>query len=151
MKWIYIRLLKIGRKFQGIAKDKEVALTVDFKGPIEQYPFDADRMEQVLTNLIDNAIRHTNAGGHVTLVIDTKNNGLILKYKIRVQAFQKKIFHFYLIVSIKLIKQEHVGKRVEQDSGLRLRKILFKAMMVKFLYQVLLEKELHSLYIYRIV
>lgn len=36
-------------------------------------------MEQVLTNLIDNAIRHTNAGGHVTLVIDTKNNGLIFE------------------------------------------------------------------------
>ena len=70
---------KIGRKFQGIAKDKEVALTVDFKDPIEQYPFDADRMEQVLTNLIDNAIRHTNAGGQVTLVIDTKNNGLIFE------------------------------------------------------------------------
>ncbi|EFI65982.1 MULTISPECIES: sensor histidine kinase ResE [Bacillus] len=70
---------KIGRKFQGIAKDKEVALTVDFKDSIEQYPFDADRMEQVLTNLIDNAIRHTNAGGHVTLVIDTKNNGLIFE------------------------------------------------------------------------
>ena len=75
---------KIGRKFQGIAKDKEVELTVDFRNQIEEYAFDADRMEQVLTNLIDNAIRHTNAGGHVTLVIDTKNNGLILKYKIRV-------------------------------------------------------------------
>ena len=142
---------KIGRKFQGIAKDKEVALTVDFKGPIEQYPFDADRMEQVLTNLIDNAIRHTNAGGHVTLVIDTKNNGLIFEVQDSGAGIPEEDIPFYLIVSIKLIKQEHVGKRVEQDSGLRLRKILFKAMMVKFLYQVLLEKELHSLYIYRIV
>lgn len=52
---------KIGRKFQGIAKDKEVELTVDFRNQIEEYAFDADRMEQVLTNLIDNAIRHTNA------------------------------------------------------------------------------------------
>ena len=141
---------KIGRKFQGIAKDKEVELTVDFRNQIEEYAFDADRMEQVLTNLIDNAIRHTNAGGHVTLVIDTKIMASFLKYKIRVGIPEEDI-PFYLIVSIKLIKQEHVGKRVEQDSGLQLRKILFKAMTVKFLYQVLLEKELHSLYIYRIV
>lgn len=54
-------------------------LTVDFRNPIEQHSFDPDRMEQVLTNLIDNAIRHTNAGGHVELIIDTKNNGLMFE------------------------------------------------------------------------
>lgn len=70
---------KIGRKFQGIAKEKNVRLTVDFRNPIEQHSFDPDRMEQVLTNLIDNAIRHTNAGGHVELIIDTKNNGLMFE------------------------------------------------------------------------
>lgn len=70
---------KIGRKFQGIAKEKGVQLTVDFREPIEKHTFDPDRMEQVLTNLIDNAIRHTNAGGHVTLVIDTKNNGIVFE------------------------------------------------------------------------
>ena len=32
---------KIGRKFQGIAKDKEVELTVDFRNQIEEYAFDA--------------------------------------------------------------------------------------------------------------
>ncbi|MDM5187768.1 ATP-binding protein [Bacillus sp. DX4.1] len=70
---------KIGRKFQGIAKEKGVQLAVDFRTPIEQHPFDPDRMEQVLTNLIDNAIRHTNAGGNVALVIDKKNNGLVFE------------------------------------------------------------------------
>ena len=108
-------------------------------------------MEQVLTNLIDNAIRHTNAGGHVTLVIDTKNNGLIFEVQDSGAGIPEEDIPFLFDRFYKAIKQEHVGKRVEQDSGLRLRKILFKAMMVKFLYQVLLEKELHSLYIYRIV
>ncbi|WP_459501550.1 ATP-binding protein [Bacillus sp. C1] len=70
---------KIARKFQGIAQDKEVQLTVDFRNQIAEHQFDPDRMEQVLTNLIDNAIRHTNAGGHVKLVIDTKNNGLVFE------------------------------------------------------------------------
>lgn len=43
------------------------------------------------------------------------------------------------------------GKKGGTGLGLAIAKILFKAMVVKFLYQVLLEKELHSLYIYRIV
>lgn len=70
---------KIGRKFQGIAKEKGVQLAVDFRTSIEQHSFDPDRMEQVLTNLIDNAIRHTNEGGNVALVIDKKNNGLVFE------------------------------------------------------------------------
>lgn len=62
-------------------------------------------MEQVLTNLIDNAIRHTNAGGHVTLVIDTKNNGLIFEVQDSGAGIPEEDIPFYLIVSIKLIKQ----------------------------------------------
>ena len=107
-------------------------------------------MEQVLTNLIDNAIRHTNAGGHVTLVIDTKNNGLIFEVQDSGAGIPEEDIPFYLIVSIKLIKQEHVEKG-GTGLGLAIAKILCKAMMGKLLFQVLLERELHSLYIYRIV
>ncbi|ENQ3104717.1 two-component system, OmpR family, sensor histidine kinase ResE [Bacillus sp. 491mf] len=70
---------KIARKFQGIAKEKEVQLLVDYRTSIEQHSFDPDRMEQVLTNLIDNAIRHTNTGGKVSLIIDEKSNGIVFE------------------------------------------------------------------------
>lgn len=70
---------KISRKFQGIAKEKEVQLHVDFRSNATYHVFDQDRMEQVLTNLIDNAIRHTGVGGNVTLMIDEKNDGLVFE------------------------------------------------------------------------
>ncbi len=46
--------------------DKNVALTTDLHGP-GLITVDADRIGQVLGNLLDNALRHTPAGGTVTL------------------------------------------------------------------------------------
>ncbi|MEF3328021.1 ATP-binding protein [Oceanobacillus oncorhynchi] len=56
---------RIVHKFQGIAQDNEVelSLTLDMHEQIGE--MDADRIEQVLTNLIDNAIRHSEKGGKV--------------------------------------------------------------------------------------
>ena len=39
--------------------------------------FDPDRIEQVLTNLIDNAIRHTPKGGSVKLTVTSDDKGII--------------------------------------------------------------------------
>lgn len=60
-------LNKIERKFQGIAKEKQVQLKIH---PLEENDLvyiDADRIEQVLTNLIDNAFRYTPAGGFISI------------------------------------------------------------------------------------
>ena len=43
--------------------------------------FDPDKMEQVLTNLIDNAIRHTNAGGTVHVDVQSAQSGLKIAVK----------------------------------------------------------------------
>lgn len=64
---------RITRKFQGPAKEKEIALKLNSPVDVELNA-DNDRLEQVLTNLIDNALRHTQNGGTVILsakVLDT--------------------------------------------------------------------------------
>ncbi|MED0679573.1 ATP-binding protein [Aneurinibacillus thermoaerophilus] len=58
---------KVIRKFNGVAKEQGICLQMDWQAPDSMFYFDADRLEQVLTNLIDNAIRHTGQGGRVTL------------------------------------------------------------------------------------
>ncbi len=67
---------RIVRKFQGIAKDNEINLSANISESETSFSFDPDRIEQVLTNLIDNAIRHTPKGGYVTLNIIHEEKGL---------------------------------------------------------------------------
>ncbi|WP_243290105.1 ATP-binding protein [Bacillus sp. FJAT-47783] len=69
---------KVVRKFQKPAKEKEIELTVHWMNEVNEGFFDPDRIEQVLTNLIDNAIRHTKSGGFVKLTIQETDNGLKL-------------------------------------------------------------------------
>lgn len=56
---------RIYRKFKGIADENQIELTLEKDIPETVANFDPDRIEQVFTNLIDNAIRHTNKGGYV--------------------------------------------------------------------------------------
>jgi two-component system, OmpR family, sensor histidine kinase ResE len=60
-------LNRIVHKFQGLARDNRIHLGVEIENDIPVISFDPDRIEQVLTNLIDNAIRHTPEGGSVKL------------------------------------------------------------------------------------
>jgi two-component system sensor histidine kinase ResE len=71
---------KITRKFQGLAKEKSIVLQshVDGEGAIQM---DVDRMEQVMTNLVDNAIRHTADGGTITIHAKLINNGVKIDVK----------------------------------------------------------------------
>ncbi|MBS4209716.1 ATP-binding protein [Bacillus sp. FJAT-50079] len=54
-------------KFKGMASENDVALhsSIALKG--QTWRMDPDRIEQVLTNLIDNAIRHTKDKGSITI------------------------------------------------------------------------------------
>ncbi len=71
---------KITRKFQGLAKEKTIALysTVEGEGFIQ---IDVDRMEQVMTNLVDNAIRHTSDNGTISIQVKMMNNGVKIDVK----------------------------------------------------------------------
>ncbi len=57
---------KVARKFQGLFHERGLYLHVDAQVPHALIFGDQDRLEQVLTNLVDNAFRHTTQGG-VTL------------------------------------------------------------------------------------
>src|SRR5699024_8608412 len=58
-------------KFKGVAEESkiELKLTKDFKK--HNIQMDEDRIEQVFTNLIDNAIVHTKQGGYVHIKVRT--------------------------------------------------------------------------------
>ncbi|MFN2745545.1 MULTISPECIES: ATP-binding protein [Bacillus] len=67
---------RVFRKFYGVAADKEITLSHNLDLQEAQFEFDPDKMEQVLTNLIDNALRHTNASGTVHVEVQSAASGL---------------------------------------------------------------------------
>jgi two-component system sensor histidine kinase ResE len=68
---------RVVRKFQGLSKEKSIKLSYYCENCENiMIPFDPDRMEQVFTNLIDNAIRHTDSSGTVEVKATFIENGL---------------------------------------------------------------------------
>lgn len=66
---------RMTHKFDQTAKEKHVHLQIETDFPDETLiSIDEDRIEQVLTNLIDNAIRHTPADGSVTVSMTNEQN-----------------------------------------------------------------------------
>lgn len=72
---------RIVHKFQGISREEMVDL--DLKTNIEHQigEMDPDRIEQVLTNLIDNAIRHTSNNGFVKVFATSNQDKLYIEVK----------------------------------------------------------------------
>ncbi|MBM7645333.1 two-component system sensor histidine kinase ResE [Scopulibacillus daqui] len=67
-------------KFNALAKEEHIDLKL--VGPNHKddiYIFDPDRIEQVITNLVDNAIRHTDKGGAVTVEVADQEKGLFVR------------------------------------------------------------------------
>jgi len=58
---------KIMRKFSNLAKEQEIELDSQLDTRLKDVLIDPDRIEQVLTNLIDNALRHTKRTGKITI------------------------------------------------------------------------------------
>jgi len=63
-------LQRVHRKFAALARDRGVMLnlqTPEAEGALRIERADEDRLEQVLTNLLDNALRHTPAGKEIVV------------------------------------------------------------------------------------
>lgn len=63
------------------AREKGIELRLEVKGELPDVEMDADRMAQALNNLVDNALRHTPAGGTVTLAAGREGNGVWLQVR----------------------------------------------------------------------
>jgi two-component system sensor histidine kinase ResE len=60
---------RVYRKFAALAKERSIVLTKSAEDPaLLLEAADGDRLEQVLTNLLDNAFRHTPPGASIALV-----------------------------------------------------------------------------------
>jgi len=53
------------QSMQSVAQEKGVELRLDVRRPLQPVMGDGQRLEQVLLNLLSNAVRHTPPGGHV--------------------------------------------------------------------------------------
>ena len=62
-----------------IAQDKEVTLTVEGAAP--DILANDDRLKQALINLVDNAIRHVEVGGHVRIMLSGINDTSVVAVK----------------------------------------------------------------------
>ncbi len=77
---------RVHRKFSVMAKEKSIHLLTDIPDePLIVPHADEDRLEQVLTNLLDNAIRHTSSGKSIQLksvIAETLGHGRSLMIEV---------------------------------------------------------------------
>lgn len=70
---------RVVNKFKSLATDNGIELSLSLDIDVPEAIFDPDRIEQVFTNLIDNALRHTSEGGKVHVTIANRENELYVE------------------------------------------------------------------------
>lgn len=63
----------VAQKFELTARTRELNLHIDVPGPLPLVNADVSMIERVMTNLLDNAIRHTPVGGEIRLTVWQEN------------------------------------------------------------------------------
>jgi len=67
-------------ELETVATSKQVALSIESKGPVN-IEADHDWLETAILNLLDNAIKYTPEGGHVTLLVANRGSERILEIR----------------------------------------------------------------------
>jgi signal transduction histidine kinase len=73
-------LVGLGERLMPKTAEKGIMLEMDVPA-LPSIAGDGDRLIQMFTNLIDNAIKHTPSGGTITLMAAVKNNGVLIKVR----------------------------------------------------------------------
>lgn len=108
---------KVIKKFNRVSRDRRISLHL-----IEEYArptayIDQDRMEQVLTNLIDNAISHTNSNGKVFVRIKNTIQSLTIEVEDTGEGIPEADIPF---VFERFYKADKSRARVEDEKGIGL-------------------------------
>jgi signal transduction histidine kinase len=75
-------IIPLANQMQSSFKDKAIQFNLELGGDLPEINVDVDRIKQVLTNIISNAIRFTPQGGRIELRVSNENSSSI-KFAIR--------------------------------------------------------------------
>lgn len=90
----------IKNTFENVAKDKNITLTLEKDDNIAQTYYDNQRIEQVMSNLVSNAIKFTNENGNI--IIKTENISLKDIDRTKLAGIENASFYEnYIKVSVK--------------------------------------------------
>ncbi|MGZ9586875.1 HAMP domain-containing sensor histidine kinase [Paenibacillus marinisediminis] len=87
-------IIRVIRKYSVLSKEREIPIIYEFLAahPVVSQA-DEDRLEQVLTNLLDNAIRHSQAGEEIVIRTERKVSGHVERLWIHVEDHGEGIPH----------------------------------------------------------
>ncbi|MDM5338799.1 ATP-binding protein [Fictibacillus enclensis] len=112
---------RVVRKFYGIARERDIELTLNLKAD-GTARFDPDRIEQVLTNLIDNALRHTASNGKVAILVERFKQGLKIEVTDNGSGIAEEDLPFVFERFYKADKARTRGKKGGTGLGLAIAK-----------------------------
>lgn len=125
-------LEKVIANFDVLAKENFVELGLELETPNLEYSYDQDRMEQVLINLIMNAIRHTGKEGYAGKVIlkqtiDKTRNNLVITVSDNGSGIAEEDIPYLFERFYKADKARKRGKEVGTGIGLAIVKNIVEA------------------------
>ncbi|MBC1969235.1 HAMP domain-containing protein [Listeria marthii] len=125
-------LRKVISNFDVLAKENFVELGLELETPDLEYSFDPDRMEQVLINLIMNAIRHTGKEGYAGKVIlkqtiDEAESNLVITVSDNGSGIAEEDIPYLFERFYKVDKARKRGKAVGTGIGLAIVKNIVEA------------------------
>ncbi len=103
-------LKRIANKFQGLANEGDATIQVKIEPGDPSINLDPDRIEQVLTNLIGNALRYLPSGGRIEISQESQRHGMRFSVKDNGSGISKEDLQFVFERFYKVDKARTRGK-----------------------------------------